>query len=198
MKKYSLLFSAFAGIALIFSACNKEPKPCTNYTGHSNTGHLVDLSSVAAKAPQLMDSLNKYPQLQAYKIMNYDDYLRVDCYVYHKNIRMFSQSYGLVTRIGSSEVSKVGNNQTEFAPAISLTPSVTWNQAIETALVSMDFGNSCLTYTLSIIDMAQMNGLPGNDDKLVWIIASEDIVDRYVAVDAQTNEVLTKNTGIWD
>lgn len=196
MKKYSLLFSAFAGIALIFSACNKELKPCNTYSELSNTGHLVDVSVLRADAPALLDSLAKYPQLQAYKAEVRDGYLRVDCYVYHNNLRMFSQSYGLMKRVGNPEVFKVGDNQTVFTPSVSLTPTTTHNQAIETARTALDFGSSCLTYTLGIIDMAKISDQPGTDEILVWMITDEGRSGRYVAVDAQTNTVVSSDNGL--
>lgn len=196
MKKKLNLISALVIATVTLNSCSKESKPCTTYSERSNSGHLVDVSVLQTDAPALLDSLAKYPQLQAYKAEVRDGYLRVDCYVYHNNLRMFSQSYGLMKRVGNPEVFKVGDNQTVFNPSVSLTPTTTHNQAIETARAALDFGSSCLTYTLGIIDMAKISGQPDTDEILVWMITDEDRSGRYVAVDAQTNTVVSSENGL--
>jgi hypothetical protein len=46
MKKSVLLYSVFARLSLLLTGCSKSDRPCTNYTGPSNTGRLVNLTTV--------------------------------------------------------------------------------------------------------------------------------------------------------
>lgn len=179
-------------LALSLFSCQQEPQPCLESTEVSNTGHLVDLSSLEANAPEFIDSINAHPQLQVAKIMHQGDNLRMDCNVYHENVRLFYASYNLLKNTATGSIHPVGRNQIAYTLNMELTPSIAAADAVDAARNEMDFGESCLTYTLGIIEQE------AGAYYLIWFVAAEENAGRFVMLDAQTNEVLRVATGMWE
>ncbi len=179
-------------LALSLSSCHQETQPCMESTERSNNGHLVDLGILQTDAPEFIDSLNAYPQLQAASIRKEGNNLRMDCNVYHENVRLFFASYNLLKNLETGSIHPVGTNQVAYSLNIEPEPSITGEEAVEAARRAMDFGGSCLTYTLGVIEQETGNYY------LIWFVAAEENTDRFVMLDAHTNEVLRINTGIWE
>jgi hypothetical protein len=193
MKSSSFIFAVVLCSGLY--GCSKE-KPCTTVTEHTNNGHLIDVSPIQQTAAEFLDSLNKYPMLQAYKYRSEGSNKRIDCHVYYQGVRMFFSTYGLL-KTSNGDISPVGNNVTDFNLNINFTPDISFSDAIVLAKNNLDFGNACTSYALGVADNNSIKGLPGNDYRLVWRVGPENS-DAFVYVDAHTGEIITVYSGIFD
>ncbi len=184
------------GLSLLFAclllSCQQEPVPCMETTELGNDGHLTDISSLQTDAPEFLDSINAYPQLQVAKLMQQGENLRMDCNVFHENVRLFFASYNLLKNRTTGSIHAVGRNQVSYALNIDLAPSIPGADAVAAARQEMDFGISCLTYTLGVIEDE------AGAYVLIWFVAPEENAARFVMLDAQTNEVLRVVTGTWE
>ena len=178
--------------ALSLLSCQQDPQPCLESSELGNTGHLVDLAGLQADAPEFIDSINAYPQLQVAKITQQGDNLRMDCNVYHEQVRLFFASYNLLKNTATGSINPVGRNQVNYTLSMTLEPTIIAADAVEAARQEMDFGGSCLTYTLGVIEQEP------EDYYLIWFVAAEENAERFVMLDAHTNEVLRVSTGIWE
>lgn len=190
MKLYSILFACVTASGLLLSGCNKD-RQCTTKTELKNSGHRVSINSLQTKAPELIDSLNKYPMLQVYKVSEGNGMIRVDCHVYYKDVRMFFSTYGLL-KTSNGAVNVMGNNVTDFNINISFTPAISGLDAIARAQNITFFGPDCITYALGVLDMSSINGSPGHDYKLTWQVTTEH-EGAFVFIDAQTGDMLSKS-----
>ena len=96
-------------------------------TGHN---HLVDISPLNG-APEIIDTLNKYPQLQVYRVFNDKYSYGMHCHVFYKGYLIFSDDYQLWKSKSDSRI--YGDSSFVNTLNLSLTPSIQLDQAIKIA-----------------------------------------------------------------
>jgi hypothetical protein len=192
MKKSSVVFV----LIIFFVSCKKQSgKHCPPIT-ITNTGHLVDLAPISS-VKEIMDTLAKYPQLQAYSV--YFDWTHdpgsyaasVRCNVYHKGLVIFDLYYYLFSYTGKINPGL----STRSLPTdidISLTPSISLERANSIAEKVVHFEHC----TLSRLGLSNkgIDSIP--DYRLVWRINAVESGYPVVELSAQTGEVYFSDDGI--
>jgi hypothetical protein len=186
MKKYVLLLC----ILLIISSCKKEAGKYCPLITVSSTVHLVDLSPISS-IKEIMDTLNKYPQLQPYRVnfarAVYDSsiyYANVSCYVYYRDLIIFNEGYSLHATNASFEPPQAfGSIPT--AINISIDPAITLKQANLIAEDTIHFEHC----TVSQLGLSNISTSLMPSYRLVWHVSGAEAGYPVVEIDAQTGRV---------
>lgn len=189
MHKISiLLFSAF----ITFISCKKTESNCNGNVEIKGSNHLVDLS-VLKTVPQMLDSLAKYPNLQAKSIVD-DEYITsVTCNYFYNNLIVFGASYTL------TKSKKFGYfNCFDYKPKVTLPTNLFQNinnkKALEIAKKEINLEPSCLTSQLGYFyqDISVIE--KPSSYKLVWNIKTGS---AYVILDATNGFIYHKFDGVY-
>ncbi|MBJ7427597.1 MAG: hypothetical protein JHD28_01355 [Bacteroidia bacterium] len=181
-----LIFSAF----ITFSSCKKTEPNCIGNVEIKGSNHLVDLS-VLKTVPQMLDSLAKYPNLQAASIVD-DEYMTsVTCNYFYNNLIVFGASYEL------TKSKKFGYFDCfDYRPKVTLPTNLSQNinnkKAIEIAKKEINLEPSCLTSQLGYSYQDTSVIEKPSSYKLVWNIKSGS---AYVILDASNGSVYSKFDG---
>jgi hypothetical protein len=179
------------------ATCNKEDK-CDSYTELTDRNHLVDLSPLNG-APELLDTLTKYTQLQVYKVFNLPDTngttYGMHCHVFYKGLKVFSDNYQLWKSRWDNSIS--GDSTIIDTINISLTPTIQFEKAISIARQKMDFDNTCISYRLGITDINASISYSPKLYKLVWRInGSKGNEYPWAIIDANSGQIYSYDSGI--
>lgn len=190
MKKFSSI--VLIGLLVIFASCKKTESNCNGNLEIKGSNHLVDLS-VLKTVPQMLDSLAKYPNLQAASIMD-DEYMTsVTCNYFYNNLIVFGASYQL------TKSKKFGYFDCyDYTPKVSIPTNLIKNidnkKAIEIAKKEINLEPSCLTSQLGYSYQDTSNIEKPSSYKLVWNIKSGS---AYVILDATNGFIYHKFDGVY-
>lgn len=187
-KTLILLFFAF----ITFISCKKTKPNCNGNVEIKGSNHLVDLN-VLKTVPQMLDSLVKYPNLQATSIVD-DEYMTsVTCNYFYNNLIVFGANYTLTKSKKNGNFDSYNNTPKVNLPT-NLIKNVDNKKAIEIAKKEINLDGKCLTYQLgySYQDTTEIEAT--SSYKLVWNIKSGS---AYVILDATNGTVYSKFDGIY-
>jgi hypothetical protein len=190
MKKISILLC----LVVFFATCKKDVRVCTTYTQITSQKHLVDISPLKG-APQLIDTLNKYSNLQVYRVIIDDATLGMECHVFCKGLQVFTHDFSLL---------KIKNNvplyasDSSFTDTINLstTPAINYLEAISIAHKNENFSKTCISYQLGFYDINASSNRLIKNYKLVWLVKGENDAP-YVYMDANSGQVYNKFDGMF-
>ena len=183
---------------MIVVACNKKSgKYCPVMTLERTKPHLADLSQVS-HIPQIMDTLNKYPQLQVYDVYLLQDYgpgsfsARASCNIYFQDLLIFDKTCSLFwNNYGSvSPLTKPNLIPTEVNTSIS--PDLSAEEANTIAEKATYFSNCQLTQ-LGLKNLGT-DSIP--DYRLTWRVKGAGSRYPVVDIDAHSGTVYRVNAGI--
>lgn len=183
---------------LVFASslgCRKDPKICNNYTQISGQANLVDVSILKGGAQEFLDTLAKYPQLQAYRIYIDSNGYTMQCHIFYKGLIIFTAYYMLDKSTRFNFISASDSVITTI-PGINLTPSITSDAAIAAARQNENFNNTCISYQLGIYDINCFSANKPKNYRLVWQIEGTDSGYPIVVIDANNSQVYYKDDGI--
>lgn len=152
----------------------------------------MDLAPLSG-APELLDTLAKYPQLQAYRAINDAHAYIIHCHVFHDDIIVFTGNYMLAKSKRDSTIHGMGSIPDSIG--VSQSPTISFSDAISTARKTLDFGPACLTYQLGFYDRNAGTDAKAEDYKLVWKIMTDSGVP-YVVIDAHDGAVHASDDGV--
>ena len=183
---------------LFFTGCKKDLGACKNYTKLTGFEKVIDKNSVSA--PQLRDTLLKYPQLQLLQFNNYSFGWYARCQVYYQDLMIFSDTYNLQLTSGASswELSTIDTIWTRPLN-ISLDPVLSKEKAIELAKKYVNFDHTCISYQLGLYCNNRYAIFKYRSYSLAWKIQSAD-GQSYVILDASQGYLLEirPQAGIWE
>ena len=185
-KILTLLFFAF----ISFISCKKTESNCNGNVELKGNNHLVDVN-VLKTVPQMLDSLAKYPNLQAASIVN-DEYMTsVTCNYFYNDLIVFGASYQL------TKSKKFGYFDCfDYRPKVTLPTNLAQNidnkKALEIAKKEINLEPTCLTSQLGYAYQDTSVIEKPSSYKLVWNIKSGS---AYVIVDAGNGNVYSKFDG---
>lgn len=170
------------------AGCKKDITTCKNYKQNNNREPNVAF----AGAPELADTLAKYPELQLSRFYSDNYGWNATCRVYYGDLLIFSDYYSL---------SKVAVTGTLNIPvpvfrgplAISLEPSVSYEEAIREAKKWQDFDHTCISYRLGLFNISYYD--QGKDYRLAWRIEGAK-GSPYVVVDAVNKAIVQSSSGV--
>ena len=168
--------------------CKKENAICILNQKLDNQNHLVDLSPLN-EAPELLEKLNKFPNLQVRRIINDEFAIGFHSNVFHKGIIVLTENYIDVKSKKFNFIHTMGIPAFDTIP-ISLTPTIQAKTAIKIARSQLDKYRLCLFYRLGIIDINSGTSFVEKDFKLTWEIQGEEGWPNVV-IDAHTGEILS-------
>jgi Zn-dependent metalloprotease len=170
-------------LSLFVSTCRKDAKICNSYTELTDHNHLVDLSPLNG-APELLDTLAKYPQLQVYKVINDEYNYGMQCNVFYKGLKVFTDFYALYKNKADNIVFTIDTTSIVDTINISLTPSIKFDKAISIARKKMNYDNTCISYRLGIYNTNCGTSYQPKNYKLIWRVQGES---GYPVVDLDAN-----------
>ncbi len=188
MKKFSSI--VLIGSLLILASCKKTEPNCNGNVEIKGSNHLVDVS-VLKTVPQMLDSLAKYPSLQATRITD-DEYMTsVTCNYFYNNLIVFGASYQL------TKSKKFGYFDCyDYTPKVNLPTNLAQNidnkKALEIARKEINLEPSCLTSQLGYSYQDTSAIEKPSSYKLVWSIKSGS---AYVILDAGNGNIYSKFDG---
>lgn len=183
---------AIVSLSFFMTTCKKDVIICESYKELTDHNHLVDISPLNG-APELLDTLTKYPQLQVYKVINDQYTYGMHCHVFYKGLKVFSDNYLLFKR--KSDISIHGDVAIIDTINISLTPSIQFDKAINIARKNMTYRNTCISYRLEIDDLNAGTSTHAKNYKLTWRVQGENGYP-YVVLDANSGQLYFKDDGI--
>ena len=177
---------------LLYSACKKDVSACKDYKEITGKAHLIDLNTI--DAPDFIDTLAKHSQLQAYHFDKSSATLSMDCYVFYKDLPLFSDYYHIVKDRATNQITTLDTIFTGPL-AISLEPAISYKDAIKYAKSIMNFDHTCISYRLGLYNINYGNTLNANY-KLVWKVEGEKGFP-FVIMDASTKHTFLVSSGIF-
>lgn len=188
MKKFSS--TVLIGLLFIISSCKKTESNCSGNVEIKGSNHLVDVS-VLKTVPQMLDSLAKYPNLQAESIMD-DEYMTsLSCNYFYNNLIVFGASYTL-TKSKKFGYFDCNDYRPNVNPIANLAQNIDNKKALEIAKKEINLDEKCLTYQLGYSYQDTTEIETTSSYKLVWNIKSGS---AYVIVDATNGTVYSKFDG---
>ena len=190
MKKFSSI--VLIGSLLILVSCKKTESNCSGNVEIKGSNHLVDVS-VLKTVPQMLDSLAKYPNLQAASITD-DEYMTsVTCNYFYNNLIVFGASYSL-TKSKKFGYFECTDYRPKVNPLANFAQNIDNKKAIEIAKKEINLEPSCLTSQLGYTYQDTSVIEKTSSYKLVWNIKSGG---AYVMLDATNGNVYAKFDGIF-
>ncbi len=182
MKK-TLVFLALFGF---FASCKKDVNACKQYKQINKQEQLLDPTAI--NAPELTDTLKKYPQLQLYKFETYSNGWVARCNMFYNGLILFSQTYSLNKNYSTGAIYSTDTLR-PLNLTISLTPSVTYTDAIKKARECCNFDHTCIAYSLGIYNN-NLNPAVQKNYRLAWKVESDDH-NQFAFIDAQSNTLIS-------
>ena len=191
-QRKNLWTIAFVIVSFFLTTCKKDIKICDSYTKLTDHNHLVDIS-VLNGAPELLDTLVKYQQLQVYRVFNDQYAYGMHCHVFYKGLKVFTDNYQLWKSKTYNNI--YGDTSIVDTINISLTPSIKFDEAIIIAKQNINYNNTCISYRLGISDLNAGTSYQQKNYKLTWKIQGEDGYP-VVVLDANNGQVYYAFDGI--
>lgn len=192
MKKIFIFISLLAGL----TACKKDAgKYCPAMIPERTSRHLVSLEAVSG-VPQIMDTLNKYPQLQVYQVKTSWGYMNgnfsawVACNVFYGDLPVFNKSVSVRYNMGTGWSDEKLTFPSSIA--VSTVPSISAEKANGLAEKTIHF-QECPVSTLGLFNYGT-DSVP--DYRLVWRINEAGTGYPLVELDAHSGEVYYFTDGI--
>lgn len=179
-------------VSIVVISCTKDNVPCQEITELIDQNHLVDILPLN-QSSVFNDTLTKYPQLQVYRIIDDQYSIGMHCNIYYKGLKVFSDQYSFFK-------SKTNNSMFTLEDFIidtvdfTLTPTLTFSNAIDIAKQNIDFSKSCIYYRLGIFDLNSGKGMETKDYKLVWKVEGKNEIP-YVILDANSGQLYRSHDG---
>lgn len=188
MKTIFVLACCLAALA----ACKKDLGACRNYNElSSQQGHLVDLNGI--NAPELLDTLAKYPQLQLYSFNTLSYGWNAQCHLVYQGLLVFSDNYSLFKSAVTGSLTASGTAPF-ISTAISLEPAVSYKDAIAEAKKHANFDHSCISYQLGLYNINGADAAVPKNYRLVWKVQSETGYP-FVILDARDKWLMASSNG---
>jgi hypothetical protein len=180
-------------LLILQSACKKDPKVCNNYTQLiTNRNNLADPKATGSQA--LLDTLAKHPEYQVTQVDVEKYGWMVNGNIFYKNLLIFNCRFMFCSDVNYNVTTLYPLNAGPFN--FSLTPSITYLDAIKFARGQENFSKTCISYRLGIYDINAGQPNPHTSNyKLVWLVQG-DSGYPYVYLDANTMQVYDKFDGI--
>lgn len=178
-------------LALGFTACKKDLGACKEYKEAPGRQQLLDPAGIDFKP--FRDTLEKYPQLQAVNYRN-DAYSKnLSCNIYYKDLLIFSDTYSLYQNTTNDTIRKFGTIPVS-PPAVSLSPGISYKDAITNAKRYANFDHSCISYQLGLFNL-NYGGNNTPDYRLAWKIMGSGTPEIWVISDAHNNQIFQVSNG---
>lgn len=166
----------------LFTNCKKDLGACKTYKKLTGFEKVIDKNSV--DAPQLRDTLLKYPQLQLTEFRSYNFGWYARCQVYYRDLPIFSDVYNLQLNSGASSWELSSTDTIWTKPLnFSLDPAISYEKAIEIAKKYVNFDHTCISYQLGIQSTNRYVIFKYRTYCLAWKIQSDD-GHSYVILEA--------------
>lgn len=185
-------------VVCVFWSCKKEPaKYCPIMLIGQTQGPSIDLSKVS-HIPQIMDTLAKYPQLQAYRAnfgYGFDpgsSYANVACNIYYKNLIIVNKTYVMYWNSYGTGLDQHKNYPIPTELSISTKPAISSEKANAIAEKTIHYP-TCAVSQLGLLDIGT-DSIPKY--QLIWSIMGAEGGYPIVNLDAQSGEVLSSSDGI--
>lgn len=192
-KKFKTRIITVFIVSIIVFSCKKDKVICQSCTELTDQNHLVELQPLN-QTSEFSDTLTKYPQLQVYRVIDNEYLIGMQCNVFYKGLKVFSDQYSLSKSKSNNSLFSLSSFIVDTIP-FALTPSLTYTNAIDIAKQKMDYSKSCISYRLGIFDLNSGMGITTKEFKLVWKIQGANGYP-YVMLDANNGQVYRQNDGI--
>ncbi len=184
----------FIIVFTISQSCRKDDQVCYDYIELKDTNHLTDISFLKT-VPEMLDTLDKYPQLKVASILNDEYQTAMFCNYFYKGLICFNASYSL-------HKDKRDNDLfcSDFTPKkidVNISPNLPFTKAIEIAKQKLDFRYDCIAYRLGLSYEDTSAIETSTSYKLVWKI-QDTYGSRYIIMDANDGQVYHIERGIWE
>lgn len=195
MKSFLVpLIIAAITVTSICQSCKKDKPLCTGDIEIKGANHLVDISSLKA-APQLLDTLAKYPELQVISIIDDEYQIGMICNYFYKGLICFGSIYCLYK--DKKDKSLYCQDYTpKVAIQTNIAKIINYQKALEIAKREQIFYDRCLTYQLGYSYQDTSIIETPNSYKLVWKVEMLG-GGSYVILDANSGYVYSKFDGMF-
>lgn len=180
-------------VSIVVLSCKKDKVTCQNNSELTDQNHLVDIQ-LLNQASEFNDTLIKYSQLQVYRIIDDQYLIGMHCNVFYKGLKVFSDQYSLFKGKTNNSLFTLEDFIIDTVD-FTLTPTLTYSNAIDIAKQNLDYSKSCISYRLGIFDLNSSKGMVTKDYKLVWKVQGENEAP-YVILDANSGQVYRSHDGI--
>ncbi len=185
---------AFIAIIGMCQSCRKDIPLCTGDIEIKGANHLVDISCLKA-APQLLDTLAKYPELQVISVIDDEYQIGMTCNYFYKGLICFGSSYGLY----KAKKDK-GLYCQDYTPKVAIqanmAKNINYQKAIEIAKREQVFYDGCLSYQLGYSYQDTSTIETPNSYKLVWKVEMLG-GGSYVILDANSGHIYSVFDGMY-
>ncbi|HTK81781.1 MAG TPA: hypothetical protein VL633_05775 [Bacteroidota bacterium] len=178
-------------LSALFMACGSSNNICTTTTELTDRDHLVSLTPLRT-APELLDTLAKYPQLQVVRLFDDNYTVGVFANVYFDGLLSFTDTYRLYKSKRDGSVSSP--DRIPSPPNLSHNARITYTEAIRKARQVMEFDSLCISYRLGFFATTPGSNIPSKYS-LAWKIQGANGFP-YLILDANSGDVLQRDTGI--
>ncbi|MBA3682210.1 MAG: hypothetical protein H0W73_13785 [Bacteroidetes bacterium] len=175
----------------LFTSCKKDTNACKDYKEISGQKQLVDVSNI--NAPELIDTLNKHPELQLYSFKTSSTGWVARCNIFYKHLIIFTENY-LINKGYNTGFIYASDTLRPQNISISLEPLISYQDAIKTAKQYINFDHTCISYRLGIYN-TDISRRALKSYKLVWKIEGANHFP-YAFIDAESKTVLMMDNGI--
>lgn len=189
-------FLFFFTTLFLMSACKKK----TNCGCQKAVSHPSNIANIDAleNAPKLQDTLNKYDQLEVFRVIDDQYLIGIHCHIYYQGLQVFGHDYSLFESKSDDDVTIIGDSMIVKTIPISLKPTISCQKAARIARENMKFNKMCLLKQLGIYDLNAGKGMTTADYKLAWRVAVKRGEAPYVYIDANSGEVYSKFDGSYN
>ncbi len=196
LKTHHFCFVFFLSTLLLVSACKKEMN-CGCQKSFSGLSNSVNTDALE-NAQKLQDTLDKYSQLEVYRVVNDQYMVGIHCNIYYQGLQVFNHNCSFFQSKDNNEVTRLGDSIIQKSIPISLKPAINCQKAVRIARKNMKFNKMCLLKQLGIYDLNAGKGMTTTNYKLTWKIAVNGGEAPFVYLDANTGEVYSKFDGKYD
>jgi len=180
-------------IAAVMASCKRDLQACKDYKEVKAQESAVDTSIL----PQAMkDTLAKYPQLRPFAIGSTAFSINMQCHIYYKDLLFFDNMYALYENFDDIRMMlKSDGKIPKLDAGFSITPAVSYKDAIDFAKHYINFDHTCIAYELGIYDLSPgVADGPYSSYRLAWKIMDSQKTYIYAMVDAQNKQIIYYNS----
>ena len=192
--KITRFYFVYFFLALFLVTSCKKKINCGCQKAVSHPSHIANIDALK-NAPKLQDTLDKYDQLEVYRVIDDQYLIGIHCHIYCQGLQVFGHDYSLFKSKADDHITIGGDSIIVKTIAISLTPSINCQKAARIARENMKFNKACLLKQLGIYDLNAGKGNKAPDYKLAWRVAVKRGEAPYVCLDANTGEIYSKFDG---
>ena len=182
-SKY-LLF--FLPLLLIHFSCGKDKQPCGGFKTYPAGVTLIDYTPLH-DYPRFLDTLNKYPNLQPFRVSDDSIAIIVSCYLYSQGLPVFSEHYQMIWGKRFPGFSELGEKSIDTV--LSITPQISQETAEGYARNAEAFESGCIHSQLGLFDRNAGYSFTPPDYALVWYVQGSRGAP-FVICDARDGSIL--------